>query len=306
MSKLRSVNTAFWSDPLIEELNPKEKLLFLYLITNEKTNMLGIYESSIRKMSFETGLSNTEVEAILKRLEGLGRVKHMGNWVLLVNYMKHQNYNTNMKISALNTYKSLPKELKVNKIQYDIKKPSEGFETLLKCLGTVSKYEIEYEVESETELEQKDMSSKLDFDDLVVKYISWFNSTYDRKFNIDRFRTVCTSKLKALLKTYKNDIDAFKQDLTKVAKTVKNDSYHIETKYKHVTPEFLLRPTMFDKFLNTEENAGKKEPVHEYTYNFEMGGTETNKFTHAEHLAYLERYKNAKLVYKSKSEVHRD
>ena len=49
-----------------------------------------------------------------------------------------------------------------------------------------------------------------------------------------------------------------------------------------------------------------KEPVHEYTYNFELGGTETNKFTHAEHLAYLERYKNAKLAYKSKSEVERD
>ena len=159
---------------------------------------------------------------------------------------------------------------------------------------------------NEKEDNKKDMSSKLDFDNLVVKYISWFNSTYDRKFNIDRFRNVCTSKLKALLKTYKNDIDAFKQDLNKVAKTVKNDSHHIETKYKYVTPEFLLRPIIFDKFLNTEENAGKKEPVHEYTYNFELGGTETNKFTHAEHLAYLERYKNAKLVYKSKSEVQRD
>ena len=36
MSKLRSVSTAFWSDPFIEDLNPAQKLLFLYLITNEK------------------------------------------------------------------------------------------------------------------------------------------------------------------------------------------------------------------------------------------------------------------------------
>jgi|GEM_PF-2168964 len=49
-----------------------------------------------------------------------------------------------------------------------------------------------------------------------------------------------------------------------------------------------------------------KEPRHEYTYNFDAGGTEKNKFTESEHLAYLAKYKNAKLVYKSKSEVESD
>ena len=53
MSKLRSVNTAFWSDPWVEDLTPSEKLLYIYFITNEKTNMLGIYELSIKKISFE-------------------------------------------------------------------------------------------------------------------------------------------------------------------------------------------------------------------------------------------------------------
>jgi len=71
MSKLRSVSTAFWSDPFIEELTPSEKLLYLYFITNEKTNMLGIYELSIKKISFETGLNK---ETVLKALESFERI----------------------------------------------------------------------------------------------------------------------------------------------------------------------------------------------------------------------------------------
>ncbi len=97
MSKLRSVSTGFWSDPFIEDLTPSEKLLFLYLITNEKTNMLGIYEASLKKISFETGLNKDVVLNGLKAFESIGKVRYVDNYVIIVNYMKHQNFNTNMK-----------------------------------------------------------------------------------------------------------------------------------------------------------------------------------------------------------------
>ena len=109
MAKLRSVSTAFWSDPFIEDLTPNQKLLFLYLITNEKTNMLGIYEASIKKISFETGIENTNVKKDLEEFEKLEKVKYINNYVILINFMKHQNFNTNMKKSAIDCYNSLPK-----------------------------------------------------------------------------------------------------------------------------------------------------------------------------------------------------
>ena len=108
MSKKRSVSTAFWSDPFIEDIAPEYKLLFLYLITNEKTNMLGIYEASKRKMAFETGLSLECIKDALEVFERLGKVKHVDNYIILVNYMKHQKYNTNMKKSAIETFNQLP------------------------------------------------------------------------------------------------------------------------------------------------------------------------------------------------------
>ena len=75
MSKLRSINTAIWSDTWFEDLTPNEKLLFIYLITNEKTNMLGVYEASVKKISFETGINKETVSKALKGFETIGKVK---------------------------------------------------------------------------------------------------------------------------------------------------------------------------------------------------------------------------------------
>ena len=41
--KHRYIKTKFWDDSYIIELNPHEKLLFLYLITNPLTNIAGVY-----------------------------------------------------------------------------------------------------------------------------------------------------------------------------------------------------------------------------------------------------------------------
>ena len=164
MSKLRSLSTAFWSDPFVEDLSPEEKLLFIYLITNEKTNMLGIYEASIKKISFETGLEKETVQKALKGFETLKKVKYINNHVILVNYLKHQNFNTNMKKSAIDVYNNLPKELKIKGLVLSKNNPSEGFQSLLNHYGMVSKVEVEYEIEYEIESEIEEETEEEAFD----------------------------------------------------------------------------------------------------------------------------------------------
>lgn len=173
MSKLRSINTAFWSDTWIETLEPNYKLLFLYLVTNEKTNMLGIYEASIRKISFETGLDTETVQKGLKEFERVSKVKYENNYIILVNYMKHQKYNTNMKKSAIDCYNNLPKELKINGLEVDKSNASKGFERLSKGFGMVSKIEVEDEVEIENEVEDeiKDLETFYDIEILFNYYL---------------------------------------------------------------------------------------------------------------------------------------
>jgi len=184
MSKLRSVSTAVWSDVWFEDLTPAQKLIWLYLITNEKTNMLGIYEASTKKIAFETGVNRSDVEKALKQFEKDGRVKYESYHVILTKFLKHQNFNTNMKKSAIDVYNNLPKELKQSELTLDKTNPLEAFETLSKHLGMVRKVEVEYEVEYEVEVETK---KEMLFDR--------FWNEYDKKTS---FKEKCFKKFKDL------------------------------------------------------------------------------------------------------------
>jgi hypothetical protein len=174
MSKLRSINTAFWSDTWIERLEPEQKLLFLYLITNEKTNMLGIYESSIRKISFETGLSVDQVNKCLAVFKMYDKVKYIDNHIILLNYMKHQKYNTNMKKSAIDVYNELPIALKVKGLSVNKNNPIESFERLSKGYLMVPKVEVEVEVEDEIEdKDEVEIESEITaFNNLMESYLN--------------------------------------------------------------------------------------------------------------------------------------
>ena len=157
MSKLRSINTAIWNDVWFEELDPEQKLLFIYLITNEKTNMLGVYEISIRKISFDTAISSERVSKALKEFEKRGKIRYECDCIILLNYLKHQNYNFNMKKSAIDCYNELKQPLKIENQQF-IDRTEKGFEILCKGFGMVRKIEIEEEIEIEKE--NKDISNE--------------------------------------------------------------------------------------------------------------------------------------------------
>jgi len=171
MAKLRSVSTAFWSDPFIEELTPSEKLLYIYFITNEKTNMLGIYEVSFKKICFETGINKETVIKAFEVFQRLNKIKYEHGYIILVNFMKHQNYNTNMKKSAIETYLSLPKVLIDSNIKLDKNNPSEAFETLSNALGMVRKVEVEYEDEYKDEGECEKGSPPKKEEHKLITYI---------------------------------------------------------------------------------------------------------------------------------------
>ena len=165
MSKLRSINTCIWTDVWFETLNTESKLLFIYLVTNEKTNMLGVYEISKKKISFETGISESQINKYFIQFEKNGKIRYQNNRVILINYLKHQNYNLNMMKSAIDSYNDLPNELKIPNIE-KITRDLKGFETLCNGFGMVRKVEVEYKEEVEEEIKV----SCFDFDSFWEMY----------------------------------------------------------------------------------------------------------------------------------------
>ena len=73
MNERRSINTCIWTDEWFEELNPHEKLIWLYLLTNPKANLIGIYEISIKRISFDNGLAKEEVKQITHKFQEEGK-----------------------------------------------------------------------------------------------------------------------------------------------------------------------------------------------------------------------------------------
>ena len=71
MAGYRQLHTRMWSsDQWFADLTPERKLLFIYLFSNERASVIGLYELPVRVMCFETGL---ERDVILQALDAFAQ-----------------------------------------------------------------------------------------------------------------------------------------------------------------------------------------------------------------------------------------
>lgn len=97
MSKNRYVNTKFWDDNYIRTLNVEEKFLYLYLLTNPLTNICGIYEISINRISFDTGIKEDRIINILKKFRKSNRLKYLRGYIAIKKFVIHQAKNSKIR-----------------------------------------------------------------------------------------------------------------------------------------------------------------------------------------------------------------
>lgn len=86
------VSTSFWSDHYVADLDPTEKLLFLYLLTCERSTLAGVYELPLKVMAVESGIETEMVRKVLLRFEGDDKVKFQEGWVAIKNFLKHHEH----------------------------------------------------------------------------------------------------------------------------------------------------------------------------------------------------------------------
>jgi hypothetical protein len=110
MAKYRPIKTCFWSDEWIASLSPNEKLLYLYLITNERTSLCGIYRLPIQYISFETSLNQQEIEECFKSF--YPKVLHKDGWIIIKNFKKHQSASPKIKSGIEREESEIPQEIK--------------------------------------------------------------------------------------------------------------------------------------------------------------------------------------------------
>lgn len=117
MAKRRLLNTKFWSDNYVSNLDPSEKLLFIYLLTNPYTNISGAYEISIKQIALDTGFDKEMVEKILRRFSLDKKIFYLKGYIIVKNFIKHQELNPKVLKGVENEARNLPESIK--KIVYD-------------------------------------------------------------------------------------------------------------------------------------------------------------------------------------------
>jgi hypothetical protein len=150
MAKTRNIDTKFWDDNYISNLDPVEKLLFLYFLTNSLTNVSGIYEIPLKRIGFDTGIDKEMVQKIINRFTKEEKIFYIDGWIVIKNFSKHQSYNPNMKIGANKAFEAVPDNIWL-KIQ-EIETLAKAFETLTECFP-ILELKLELELKSKLELE---------------------------------------------------------------------------------------------------------------------------------------------------------
>lgn len=130
MAKTRVINTVFWEDNYTGNLDPTEKLLFLYFLTNTSTNISGIYQITLKKVAVETGIDKDMVEKIIKRFSNDGKIFYIDGWLGIRNFIKHQNQKSPLVEKGIERELSeIPENIK-NVVFGDKNTLSKGIDTL--------------------------------------------------------------------------------------------------------------------------------------------------------------------------------
>lgn len=113
MSNKRMIDTKFWDDSYISNLDPIEKLLFLYFLTNPITNLIGVYEISLKRIGFDTGLDKEMVQKILNRFTKDKKIYYFESYIIIRNFIKHQiNSSKDIQKGIKRTFESLPETVR--------------------------------------------------------------------------------------------------------------------------------------------------------------------------------------------------
>lgn len=89
MSKQRVVKDEIWDDDWFFDLTPTEKLIWLFLLTNPRTNIAGIYKLNKRWAATACGVPVDTLSDALTTFVADGKIVYEDNWIALVNFHKH-------------------------------------------------------------------------------------------------------------------------------------------------------------------------------------------------------------------------
>lgn len=109
MDRMCMFSTAFWEDAWISNLDATEKYFYIYLFTNPRSNIIGLFPLPERRICFDTGLGSETVKTLLNKFQDdYKKIHYDHEWIFVKNKIKFQNLNNSkIKKGILNLFNSI-------------------------------------------------------------------------------------------------------------------------------------------------------------------------------------------------------
>jgi len=98
MAEFRNIHSRIWKDPWFSTLPAEQKMVFIYLFSNERASICGMYELPIRFIAFECGLSEDAVAQAFEAFEKAEKAYYRDGLVWVVNLRKYNEMGDSPKI----------------------------------------------------------------------------------------------------------------------------------------------------------------------------------------------------------------
>lgn len=154
MAKNRVINTHFWADNYVMDLEPLHKYIFLYLLSNPSTDISGVYEISLKRICFDTGLDENTITSCLTKLQSDGKITFQDGWMIIHNFIKHQAMNPSIRNGILRSIRAAPEWIQ---------------DTLSQTVGSLSESVLSNQIKSNVNLKAKNTNLKDPLKDGVSK-----------------------------------------------------------------------------------------------------------------------------------------
>lgn len=111
--KYRQIATSFWEDGYTLRLSALEKLFFIYLFTNPKVNMVGIYELPDPLILPILGCSLDDLSKLKTKFEADRKFFFYDGWIYINNFVKYNRYSSapNVINSFIQDFNKIPQKI---------------------------------------------------------------------------------------------------------------------------------------------------------------------------------------------------
>ncbi len=109
---MQNTRPEIWDSGFFQSLNPSQKMIFLYLLSNVKANSAGIYEITLKRIACDTGFDEETIKNVLTIFADYNKIHRVGYYIIVVNRLKYCRLNQRARSSIEKVFSDLPEQVK--------------------------------------------------------------------------------------------------------------------------------------------------------------------------------------------------